>query len=183
MTSIENWIRRFRHRLSSNSICFFQSREGVESLKLGHLSNLWIVGRANCLFRTMDLTNVPRSKIEQAVSLQVPAVSPFSETGYWYFEDFGRVSIWLWDEALRRSLSTRDTERDVEVLPESCFTLEENEGSYVYRCKEGYMFQCWRDGELISDSWWEESLNKGQLEVLKRGLGGTIDDPQERDMD
>ena len=176
MSVIADFSQKLRQQLYSSSVVV-QGRDDLELQKDQETGNLWIVGRSCCVFRSLDLGNVPSSKRQQAVAAQIPLVSPFKQPGYWCCHQQGVARIWLWDEANRKEkaaeLSIDTTE--FAVVPESVFSEEAKDGLRIYQCHggDGFLAHVWRDAGLIAETWWPQSPGEAEWRTFLRGSGVT----------
>lgn len=169
MTALRVWSQKFRQQFSSGSV-YLQSREGVRDLEVDSIGDLWVVGRALCVFRTVPLRNVPKAKMESVVSAQVPLLSPFRNPGFWYCIHDDVAKIWIWDESVRSS-QLNDRTREHSVLPEPCVAPKGTEETCLYKSEDGYFAQVWDNGALAADTWWPDMPTEDEWIRFARGVG------------
>jgi hypothetical protein len=164
------WLRQ---RLSSSKV-ILQSGSELSELEVDRLGLLWIVARADCVFRVLDLTSVPSAKRTQALAAQIPLFSPYKETGYWHCMQNGVALVWLWDEHHRLQIASQQKIAAAEeclVLPESCLTELREAGSAVYCGVEGYFGQIWAAQRLVAETWWPQEPDLLGWKQFQRGAG------------
>ena len=79
---------------------FFQLPEVVRRPAPGFGAPVWVLARALCRFRVLDLTQVPVAGRVQALRLQMGQLSPFAQTGHCVVWQGGRALLWFWDAAM-----------------------------------------------------------------------------------
>lgn len=166
------WLRQLRQQLSSDSL-LVQSREGVRLYNVEGRGRLWVVGRDCCTFRTVEIGNVPASKIDAVVRSQVTAISPFKIPGSWHYVQGGRATVWMWDEQerLAKAAALDFDVSDYVVLPESCFA-EQSVGVQLVESLAGGVFAQYRKGEeLLAESWWPGPPSTLEWRSFLRGSG------------
>ncbi|RCI72187.1 hypothetical protein DT376_25110, partial [Pseudomonas aeruginosa] len=65
----------------------------------------WIVDRAWCVYRCLDLNHVPRSDRYQALALKLAALAPFRRAGHYVAWRGGHALVWFWDEEVREAVA------------------------------------------------------------------------------
>lgn len=81
----------------------------------------WIVDRAWCVYRCLDLNHVPRSDRYQALALKLAALAPFRRAGHYVAWRGGHALVWFWDEEVREAVAEDcvDQPRRYRCIPES----------------------------------------------------------------
>ena len=173
MVIFERLERLLRQRLSSSKV-ILQSGNELSELEAQRLGLLWIVARADCVFRVLDLSAVPGAKQNQALAAQIPLLSPYQETGYWHFVQAGVALVWLWDERHRLQMASEQkiaVAQECLVLPESCLTELRTYGAAIYKGVEGYFGQLWAGDNLVAETWWPEVPDVHGWQQFQRGAG------------
>ena len=155
LSLIKNLRRRFSDKPNA-----MQTRAGVSRLPAQSLYRHWIVGRGLCMYRCADFTNVPRGRRPAALALQVPAWSPFENTGFHAVWSGARAMVWYWDsdvvavrpEELFDNPGPQSAAR-VRIRPETIFMPRKPDGVHLQSCLEGYEFQHWQ-GDVLKDAFW-----------------------------
>jgi hypothetical protein len=167
----QDWSQKLRQRLSSNSNVLQSGRQA--DIRAADDGGLWIVGRADCVFRTLDLGAVPPNRARQVVETQIAILSPYEDPGFWMVLQAKHARIWIWDEAKRRELAA-DLALDAAdfiVLPESCFARHQESQVHLYRGVDGVFAQHWRDGDIAGDHWWSVMPTDVEWRMFLRGSG------------
>lgn len=169
MTALQAWSQKLRQRLSSGSF-YLQNSEGVKDLEFEGSDNLWVIGRALCVFRTLSLEHIPKSKINAVIDAQVALLSPYRNPGYWYCVQCSIAKIWIWDESLRLKEVTEITKAHT-VIPEPCIAPKMTSGQYLYETRDGFLAHVWEDEALVADAWWPVVPSDADWKRFTRGLG------------
>lgn len=169
---LEDWSRQLRQRLSSDRLVV-QTTGRAETRASDDGGDLWIVARSACVFRTLDITSVPKNRVDKAVETQVPLLSPYSSPGFWFLQQGGMALIWIWDEAERLALASQIgvDQNSFNVVPESCFASAVDDGVHLYRSAEGIVAQHWKDGVIKGDHWWPKVPSAVEWRMFLRGAG------------
>ncbi len=173
MKVFERLGQALRQRLSSSKV-ILQSGSELSQLEAERFGLLWIVSRADCVFRKLDLAAVPASKRTQVLAAQISLLSPYKEPGYWYCIQNGVAIVWLWDEQHRLQLASEQQLARAEeylVLPESCFTPFRDTGSVINSGVEGFFGQVWKAEGLVAETWWPQEPNELSWKQFHRGAG------------
>lgn len=152
---------------------YFQSKEGLEILASKTLRNVWVVSRGCCHYKKIEIGNLPENKLKSFIITNLPLISPFKNSGYWFRRQSKNLHLWIWDKSLQQDFA-KDHALDLNhflVVPTSCFSGKE-EGSEIYKESSGECFgQVWKDGELLGDSWWKSIPTQKDWETFLLGLG------------
>ena len=165
-----NLLSKLR-QLFSGKPNVIQTREGVVRLSAASARPHWIVGRSLCLYRSEDLSGVPRSKRRGALELKLPVWSPFERTGYHCVWSGGSAMVWFWDEDEIGPGAARGAHRSEarghaaqHVRPETLFYPRKPDGVHLQPCREGFELQHWRGDVLVDAFWFPERPHEGQLQ-------------------
>lgn len=116
----------------------------------------WIVDRAWCVYRCLDLNHVPRSDRYQALALKLAALAPFRRAGHYVAWRGGHALVWFWDEEVREAVAEDcvDQPRRYRCIPESLLqapprSVAEGETVRLLRVRSGLDLQVWRDDCLV----------------------------------
>lgn len=167
-------LEALRRQLYSGKVKL-QTAQGVTTLMAEQPGSIWIVARALCVFRLLDVDNVPASRRAQVISAQIPLLSPYKTPGFWFCVQEGEAKIWIWDESLRGTLTTSE-DKNCLVVPESCYSPAKSKGTFFYKASQGYFCQSWADNELIADYWWNEEPEEADWQTTLRGAGVSAPD-------
>ena len=170
-------LRELRRRFSDKPGAI-QTREGIVRLPSRSLHRHWIVGRALCMYRCEDFSNVPAGRRPGALALQVPVWSPFENTGYHAVWSGARAMVWFWDadvvavrpEELFDNPNPQAAAR-VRVRPESVFLPRKPDGVHLQACREGFELQHWRNDALRDAFWLPERPDESRIDWFCRERG------------
>lgn len=133
----------------------------------------WVLARALCRFKYLDLAQVPDSARTQALLLQIPQFSPYPATGHYAVWQNGRALVWYWDQdALLRSMAEVGlASRRVPVWPETVLYAPLNAGLRLVKNLHGVEGQWWQDGHLLQCRWWPAPPDAQDWLAFQRDLG------------
>ncbi len=139
----------------------------------------WIVDRAWCVYRCLDLNHVPRSDRYQALALKLAALAPFRRAGHYVAWRGGHALVWFWDEEVREAVAEDcvDQPRRYRCIPESLLqapprSVAEGETVRLLRVRSGLDLQVWRDDCLVLSHFFPSPPQPEQWVRLLRGLAG-----------
>jgi len=133
----------------------------------------WVLTRALCRFKSLDLARVPEPARAQALLLQIPQFSPYPATGHYAVWQGGRALVWYWDQdALLRSMAEVGlASQRVRVWPESVLYAPLTSGLRLIRNLHGVEGQWWQDGRLLQCRWWKETPDAREWLAFQRDMG------------
>jgi hypothetical protein len=122
----------------------------------------WIVGRELLIYKSVNLSLVPKLHRQQVLAQNITRFSPFQNTGRYLIEEKGSAEVWIWDEALRLEEVHRVVNRSagldrklqrVKPIPEPLLFKPSLNGRVDQPMAEGVDVQTWREGRLTNSSW------------------------------
>lgn len=150
----------------------------MQSPEAGFGKASWVLARALCHFRLVDLSQVPLRARAQALPLQIAQFSPYPSTGHHAVWQDGRALVWYWDQAmvLRAMAEAGMTPQRARVLPESVLYAPEAQGLRLINCLQGVEAQYWRNHQPVQSRWWKDIPDANEWLAFQRdlGLGGEI---------
>lgn len=166
-------FRRALRSLHLHPRVFLHFPDHVRRAEAGIGKVTWVLVRAMCHFRQIDLSHVPLRARAQALSLQVAQFSPYPATGHYTVWQTGLALVWYWDEAaVRRGLAEVNLDpRRVRVLPESVLYVPGASGLRLTRNLQGMEAQRWQNGRLLQSRWWKEIPGAGEWLAFQRDIG------------
>lgn len=156
---------------------FFQLPDVVQRPAPGLGAPVWVLARALCRFRVLDLAQVPAAGRGQALRLQLGALSPFADTGHCAVWQGGRALVWFWDAALVRHAMAGVglAPKRVPVWPESVMVAPVAPGApgvRLVQSLQGVEAQLWdAAGGLIASRWWPAVPDAAEWLLWERDLG------------
>lgn len=166
-------VPRALRALSLGPRIFFQFPGHVQRPDAGFGKVTWVLARALCHFKLVDLSHVPLDARAQALSLQVAQFSPHPATGHYAVWRNGRALVWYWDQAaVQRGMAEEDLSvRRVRVLPESVLYVPGTSGLRLIRNLQGVEGQCWQDDRLMQSRWWKDVPDAAEWLAFQRDIG------------
>lgn len=133
----------------------------------------WVLARALCRFKYLDLAQVPEAARAQALLLQIPQFSPYPNTGHYAAWQHGCALVWYWDQdALLRSMAGVGlASQRVRVWPESVLYAPLGSGLRLVKNLHGVEGQWWQDGRLRQCRWWKETPDAQEWLAFQRDMG------------
>lgn len=153
---------------------FFQLPEVVRRPAPGFGAPVWVLARALCRFRVLDLTQVPVAGRVQALRLQMGQLSPFAQTGHCVVWQGGRALLWFWDAAMvqRAMVDAGVAPKRVPVWPESVMVSPGAAGLRLVKTLQGVEAQFWdAAGALVASRWWPAVPDAAEWLLWERDLG------------
>lgn len=142
---------------------------------------VWVLARALCRFRVVDMAQVPATGRAQALRLQLAQLSPFADTGHCVVWRGGKALVWFWDAALvRRSMAEAGVApKRAQVWPESLLYAPGPPGARLVQALQGVEAQIWDDaGALLMSRWWSALPDAAEWLVFQRDMGWPSDQRQ-----
>ncbi len=166
-------FRRALRALQLKPRVFFHFPDRVQRPDAGFGRVMWVLARALCHFRLVDLSHVPQRARAQALSLQVAQFSPYAATGHHAVWQNGRALVWYWDQAaVQRSMAEAAlVPQRVRVLPESIMYAPAASGLRLIRNLQGVEGQCWQDDRLLQSRWWNDVPGAAEWLAFQRDIG------------
>lgn len=166
----------FRHALRAlrlNARVFLHFPDHVQRAEPGFGKVTWVLSRALCHFKLVDLSHVPLRTRAQALSLQVGQFSPYPATDHYAVWQHGRALVWFWDHAAaQRSMTEVDlAPKRVHVLPEGVLYAPGTSGLRLIRNLQGVEAQCWQDDSLLQSRWWSDVPSAAEWLAFQRDIG------------
>jgi hypothetical protein len=161
--------------LHLNPRVFVHFPEHVQRPEAGFGKVTWVLARALCHFKLVDLSQVPARARAQALSLQVAQFSPYPATGHHAVWRDGRALVWYWDQAIVQSSMAEAglAPQRVRVLPESVLYAPGTAGLRLIRNLQGVEGQCWQNDRLVQSRWWKEIPGAAEWLAFQRDIGLT----------
>lgn len=134
---------------------------------------VWVLARALCRFRVVDLAQVPATGRAQALRLQVAQLSPFADTGHCVVWQGGKALLWMWDAALVRQAMAEAgvAAKRAQVWPESLLYAPGVPGARLVQALQGVEAQIWDDGgALVMSRWWPAPPDAAEWLVFERDI-------------
>ncbi len=156
---------------------FFQFPDRVQQPQGGFGRPTWVLARALCHFKRLDLTRVPEPARAQALLLQIPQFSPYAATGHYAALQGGNALVWYWDQdALLSSMAEVGlVSQRVRVWPESVLYSPLTSGLRLVRNMHGVEGQSWQDGRLLQCRWWTEAPDAQEWLTFQRDIGVALE--------
>ncbi len=166
-------FRRALRALRLDTRVFLQFPDHVQRPETGFGKLRWVLARALCHFKLVELSHVPLQARAQALSLQVAQFSPYPATGHHAVWRNGRALVWYWDQtAVQRGMAEASlAARRVRVLPESVLYAPGAAGLRLIRNLQGVEGQYWQDDRLLQSRWWKEVPGAAEWLAFQRDIG------------
>ena len=166
-------FRRALRALRLNPRVFFHFPDRVQRPEAGFGRVTWVLARALCHFKRVDLSHVPLRARAQALSLQVAQFSPYPATGHHAVWQNGRALVWYWDQPVvqRSMVEASLAPQRVRVLPESVLYAPGTSGLRLIRNLQGVEGQHWQDDRLLQSRWWKEVPGAAEWLAFQRDIG------------
>lgn len=146
---------------------------------MGKWQAQWVIDRAFCIFRSLDLRHVPRNERQQALELKLAVLSPFRQSGQYVVWKDGIAQIWLWDQQLCDQAEQTLTElsanyrRIPETLMQPPLSSEDDKPHVrLVSQRQGYDLQVWQQGVLLLSHCYPAMPAVEQYQHLLRGVHG-----------
>ena len=166
-------FRRALRALRLNPRFFFQFPDHVERAEAGFGRITWVLVRALCHYKLVDLSHVPSRARTQALSLQVAQFSHYPATSHHAVWQNGRAQVWYWNQAaVQRGIAEASlAPQRIRVLPESVLYAPATSGLRLIRNLQGVEAQYWLDDRLRHSRWWTEVPDASEWLVFQRDIG------------
>lgn len=166
-------FRRALRALRLNPRVFVHFPDHVQRAEVGFGKVTWVLARALCHFKRVDLSQVPLRARAQALSLQLAQFSPYPATGHHAVWQNGRALVWYWDQAAveRSMVEAGLAPQRVGLLPESVLYAPGTSGLRLIRNLQGVEAQCWQDDRLLQSRWWKEVPGAAEWLAFQRDIG------------
>jgi len=150
-----------------------QAPERLQSAEAGWGPVRWVLARALCRFKVLDLGQVPTTTRAQALALQLAQWSPYPHTAHHTVWQGGRALVWAWDHdvVLRTMAEAGVAPQRVQVWPESVLLPPMTAGLRLVHTLQGVEGQCWKGGLLLQSRWWKDAPGKHAWLDFQRDLG------------
>lgn len=165
---------RARQALRLSPRAYFHLSDQVQRPAPGLGAVVWVLARALCRFRVVDLAQVPATGRAQALRLQVAQLSPFADTGHCVVWQGGKALLWMWDAALVRQAMAEAgvAAKRAQVWPESLLYAPGVPGARLVQALQGFEAQIWDDGgALVMSRWWSAPPDAAEWLVFERDMG------------
>ena len=166
-------FRRALRALRLNPRVFFHFPDHVQRPEAGFGKVTWVLARASCHFKLVELSHVPLRARAQALSLQVAQFSPYPASGHHAVWQNGRALVWYWDrsEVERGMREAGLAPQRARVLPEGVLYAPGTSGLRLIRNLQGVEAQCWQDNRQLQSRWWKEVPGAAEWLAFQRDLG------------
>jgi hypothetical protein len=166
---------------------YLQTRDQVTTTTVPGRRSSWIVARSCCIFQRLDFSQIPRAKQQAALDNRIPLISPFDKPGYWVDWQQGKANIWLWDQkrqdSMRQGITELSATTVIETVPESIYTQPGSDERQLWKSKDGFIGQFWRQDKLLGESWWRtQPTDADWLDFLKSVSQPPTEAPQALDL-
>lgn len=132
----------------------------------------WVVPRAQCHYRRLDLSNLPPRQREAAARVAARRHDPVPDAEHYIAWSGGHAHLWIWPQTDGFRLPA-----DQSWLPETVLRAPLHEdGARLLKQVEGYEGQLWRGGEPFATRWWPQIPGLEQWRQFLRA-GGLAPDP------
>ncbi len=133
------------------------------------------------MYRCEAFANVPKSRRRAALSLQIPAWSPFERTEHYCVWSGDTAMIWLWDADVVRpqgeTLGLTDLQAArLRIVPETVLLQRKPDGVHLQGCRHGFELQHWRGNVLCDSFWLPEPPDLRQWDRFLHRLGSDVPD-------
>ena len=153
---------------------FFHLPDHVRSPAAGLGAPVWVLARALCRFKVVDLAQVPLAGRAQALRLQLSQLSPFASTGHCVVWRGSKALLWFWDATLvQRCMAEAGVKsKRVMVWPESVLVAPGAPGLRMVQTLQGVEAQLWdAAGSLVASRWWPALPDAAEWLLFERDLG------------
>lgn len=139
----------------------------------GYGQMVWVLSRALCHYKCVDLSAVPERSRVAALQLQLSQLSPFPHTAHHAVWREGVAMLWYWDAARVASAmqAVGVAPQRCRILPDSALYPPAAQGLRLLAGLAGYEGQFWRDGCLLGSRWWDALPDAAEWLGFQRGLG------------
>ncbi|WAG77493.1 hypothetical protein LMK08_19310 [Metapseudomonas furukawaii] len=144
---------------------------------MGRLSAQWVIDRALCVFRCLELAHVPRADRARALALKLPSLSPFRQPGHYVVWKGARAQVWSWDDSLRQKAASAlvDLPDSFRCIPESLLQPLPSKGIDIddvrlIKGRSGFDLQVWRAGALILSRYFPSLPDYCACQTVLRGV-------------
>jgi hypothetical protein len=152
-------------------------RRGAGQLR--RASAQWVIDRAWCVYRCLDLNHVPRADRPQALALKLSGLAPFRRAGHYVVWRGGLALVWSWDEQVREEAVESCSEVPLRYccVPESLLQAPPRlmPGAALVRLlriRSGVDLQVWQGQGLVMSHFFPVDPKPEQYLHLLRGLLG-----------
>jgi hypothetical protein len=165
--------RRALRALRLDTRVYLQFPDRVQRPEAGFGKLAWVLARALCHFKLVELSHVPLHARAQALPLQIAQFSPYPSTGNCTVWQNGRALVWYWDQAVvQRGMAEAGlARRRVRVIPESVLYAPGTSGLRLIRNLEGVDGQYWQDDRLLQSRWWKQVPGGAEWLAFQRDIG------------
>lgn len=165
--------RRALRALRLDTRVYLQFPDHVQRPEAGFGKTTWVLARALCHYKLVELSHVPLQARAQALSLQIAQFSPYPSTGHYAVWQNGRSLVWYWDQtAVQRGVAEAGlAQRRMRVVPESVLYAPGTSGLRLIRNLRGMEGQYWQGGRLLQSRWWKEVPSATEWLALQRDIG------------
>lgn len=127
----------------------------------------WVVPRAQCHYRRLDLSKLPLRQREAAARVAARRHDPVPDARHYIAWKGGNAHLWIWPPADDFSLPA-----DQEWIPESALRPPpEVDGARLLKQEQGYEGQLWRDREPVATRWWQQAPDLDEWRHFLRAGG------------
>jgi hypothetical protein len=129
----------------------------------------WIVARSLCHYRCFSLTDIPGSKQDSVLQLQIQQWAPFQEYANYIVWQENYAQVWIWDKQQQLASQLESGVKKATVLPESVlYSPPLADSVQLLKCIEGFEGQIWQNGLLIGSRWWANNPSETEWVNFQR---------------
>jgi len=133
----------------------------------------WVLSRALCRFKILDMSQIPAIERSRALRLELMQLSPFRNSAHYIAWHNGRALVWIWDDdRLRQSVESHGMRfRQSRIIPETLLHPPQEEGLRLVRCIDGFEGQLWHCSVLERCRWWPHVPSAAEWLMFQRDSG------------
>lgn len=138
----------------------------------------WVIDRSQCLFRSLDLSHVPRAQRSQALAMKLQGSSPYRNSGHYAVWRGGVAMLWMWDQELQQRLlqEAGNAPKRLRCIPESLLQspMEASDGlqARLLAVRQGVDLQVWQAGRMLLSIYFPGVPAAAELKLALRSIPG-----------
>lgn len=141
-----------------------------------------MLARQWCLYANLACAQVPAARRRDFISTQVRKLAPFNDPEWHAAYAGDHAQVWMWSHAaVRAGTDAAPGARRLQCLPESVLRgAPRTNDAELLTDQDGYEGRCWKDGNLVANTWWPQVPGAGEWTAFCRSAGlhpGVVPEP------